>query len=128
VYEIKGEDVTWRYKATGHSFDYQIRAYPRGSVAGAPDEIVANVWDWDPEWSVVWYEGADRRGEMARRVGLDPLSVELHAGPQLPERRTWVEPVPTGHMFFAPCSADVTDIRIEATDRFGRTYSATLSD
>jgi len=128
VYELRGEEVTWRYKATGHSFDYQIRAYPRGSVPGAPDEIVANIWDWDPEWSVVWYEGADRRGEMARRVGLDPLSVDLHTGPELPSRRTWVEPVPTGHLFFARCSAEAKDLRIEATDRFGRRYSATVSE
>jgi hypothetical protein len=126
VYELRGEQVSWRYKATGHPLDHQIRAYPRGAVSEAPDEIAANVWDWDPEWTVVWYEGGDRRGEMARRVGLDPLSIELHTGPDLPPRRTWVEPVPTGHLFFAPASAGVRDIRVEATDRFGRTYSASL--
>lgn len=127
VYEFRGEEVSWRYKATGHPFDYQIRAYPRGSVPGAPDEIVANVWDWDPEWAVVWYEGGERKGEMARRVGLDPQSVELHTGPELPSRRTWVEPVPTGHLFFAPVSAETSNVTVEATDRFGRTYSATVS-
>jgi len=126
VYEFRGEEVSWRYKATGHPFDYQIRAYPRGSVPGAPDEIVANVWDWDPEWTVVWYEGGDRKGEMARRVGLDPQSVELHTGPELPSRRTWVEPVPTRHLFFAPVSAGASEVRVEATDRFGRTYSTTV--
>ena len=126
VYEFRGEEVTWRYKATGFAFDYQIRAYPRGSDPIAPDEIVANVWDWDPEWTVVWYEGADRKGIMSRRVGRDPLSVELHTGPELPPRRTWVEPYPTGHLFYAPVSPGAADLRIEATDRFGRSYSATV--
>jgi hypothetical protein len=63
---------------------------------------------------------------MSRRRGLDPLSVELHAGPALPPRRTWVEPYITDHLFYAPVSPDARDLRVEATDRFGRTYTATL--
>ena len=127
VYEFRGEEVTWRYKATGASFDYQLRVYPRGADPKAPDEIVANVWDWDPEWTVVWYEGGERRGAMARRVGQDPLSVELHTGPELPPRRPWVEPYPTGHLFYAPVSPQASDVRVEATDRFGRAYTAVVS-
>ena len=124
VYEIRGEEVTWRHKSTGHDFQHQLRVYPRGADPKAPDEIVANVWDWDPEWSVVWYEDGERRGEMARRVGTDPLSEELHRGDELPPRRTWVDPYPVGHLFYAPASHQSREIRVEATDRFGRVYSA----
>ncbi len=123
VYRIRGEEITWQYKSTGHDFDHQIRAYPRGADPKAPGEIVANVWDWDPEWTVVWYEDGERRGEMSRRVGTDPLSEELHRGEELPPRRTWVEPYPVGHLFYAPASAAAREIRVEATDRFGRAYS-----
>ena len=126
VYEIAGETVTWRYKATGHPFDHQIRMYPRGADPGAPDEMVANIWDWDPAWSVVWYEDGERKGAMSRRVGFDPLSVELHSGPDLPERRPWVEPLLTGHLFYAPVSVGTRRAAVEATDRFGRVYSAEL--
>ncbi len=126
VYEFNGEGVSWRYKSTGFPFEHQMRVYPRGSDPAAPDEIVANVWNWDPEWSVVWYEDGDRRGEMARRVGHDPLSVELHEGSEKPPRRPWVEPYRTGHLFYAPVSRDAVDIRVEATDRFGRSYSERL--
>ena len=124
VYEIRGEEVTWRYKSTGFDFDHQIRVYPRGADPGAPDEFVANVWDWDPEWTVVWYENGERRGEMARRVGTDPLSRELHSGDDLPPVRPWVNPYIVGHLFYAPASEG--EIRVEATDRFGRSYTATL--
>jgi len=127
VYEVRGEEVTWRYKSTGLPFDHQLRVYPHGSDPTAPDEIVANVWDWDPAWSVVWYEDGERRGEMARRGGTDPLSEELHRGEDLPPRRTWVEPFPVGHLFFAPASREAREIRVEATDRFGRVYSAVLA-
>lgn len=127
VYEIDGSRVSWRYKSTGRGFEHQIRAYPHGADPKAPDEIVANVWDWDPEWSVVWYEDGDRVGEMARRIGLDPLSVELHTGPDLPVRREWVEPVRTGHLFYAPASRAAREVRVEATDRFGRVHTAIVS-
>ena len=124
VYEFRGEEVSWRYKSTGYPFDHQIRAYPRGSEPTAPAEIVANIWDWDPEWTVVWYEGADRKGMMSRRIGQDPLSVELHTGPDLPALRPWVDPYTTDHLFYAPVSPEASDLRVEATDRFGRTHSA----
>ena len=126
VYEIEGEEVRWRYKATGQADDHQMRVYARGADRGAPDEIVANVWDADAEWRVVWYEDGERRGLMARRQGLDPRSVTEHAGDELPERRTWVDPYPTRHMYYAPVPAAHGRITVEATDRFGRVYREDL--
>jgi hypothetical protein len=123
VYEVSGSQVSWRYKSTGHGFDHQIRAYPCGADPRAPDEIVANVWDWDPAWTIVWYEDGERKGQMAQRTGHDPLSVRLHTGPDLPPRRGWVEPYLTRHLFYAPASRAANEITVEATDRFGRVYS-----
>jgi hypothetical protein len=123
VIEVAGEEISWRYKATREPPELQMRTYSRGSDPRAPNEIVANIWDWDPEWRVVWHEAGDRRGPMARRTGLDPLSGRLHTGPDLPPRRPWVDPYPTNHLFYAPVAADASDIRVEATDRFGRTYA-----
>lgn len=126
VHEVNGAELRWRYQATGQAADHQIRVYPRGADPKAPDEIVANVWAFEPGWTVVWYENGARRGAMARRVGLDPLAVQTLAGADLPARRGWVDPVPTGHLFYAPVAAGARDLRVEATDPFGRTYSATL--
>jgi hypothetical protein len=128
VYEVRGEEVRWRYKSTGHPEGHQIRAYPRGADPGAPDEFVANVWDWDPGWTVLWYEDGQRRGPMARRTGKDPLSRRLHAGPEKPERRTWVDPYETRHLFYAPVGSDHGELRVEVTDRFGRTRSTRVPD
>jgi hypothetical protein len=127
VYEVRGEEVRWRYKATGHPGDHQIRAYPRGSVPGAPDEVVANVWNWDPEWRVVLWQGSDRRGMMASRVAEDPLAAALYGPDDLPAKRPWVRTYPTRHLFFAPVEDGARDLRVEATDRFGRTYSAPVA-
>jgi hypothetical protein len=126
VFEAQGETLRWRYQGTGLPADHQMRVYPVGSDPKAPNEIVANVWDWEPGWTVVWYEDGTRKGTMARRMGIDPLSEQLHRGPNKPARpeRTWVEPMPTNHLFYAPVSPDARDVRVEATDRFGRTYMA----
>jgi hypothetical protein len=124
VYSVRGEEISWQYKSTGYEFDHQLRVYGHGADPSAPDEIVANVWDWDPRWRVLWYEDGDARGEMARRVSTDPLSEALLRGEELPSRRPGVEPLPVGHLFFAPASRGAREIRVEATDRFGRQYSA----
>jgi hypothetical protein len=124
VYEIDGTDVSWRYQATGHDADHQMRLYPPGTDANGTGELVANVWDADPAWTVVWFEDGVRRGEMERRVGTDPLSEKLHRGEDTPAKRSWVEPMPTNHLYYAATSNDATRFRVEATDRFGRTYTA----
>lgn len=123
LYEMRGEEVTWRYKTTGETVQHQMRLYAPGSDRRAPDELVANVWNWDPEWTVRWFSDGEPRGAMARRTGLDPLSVELHSGGDLPPRRPWVEPVPTNHLFYAPVGRKGQRVTVEATDRFGRVYT-----
>jgi hypothetical protein len=120
VYEVAGPELRWRYQATGHPADHQLRVYAAGADPTAPTDLVANVWDWDPEWTVVWYEGADRRGVLSRRIGLDPVSVRTQTGPTLPPRRTWVEPTPAGHLFYVALPAGAREVRVEATDRWGR--------
>ncbi len=122
VYDVDGEEVTWSYKSTGHGADHQMRAYLPGADPGAPQELVANVWDADEGWTVVWYEDGERRGRMARRVGFDPVSLRIHSGDELPPRRPWVNPYPR-YLYYAPASPDAREVRVEATDRFGRTYS-----
>ncbi len=126
VYEARGEELRWKYKATGKDPSYQMRLYRRGADPLAPSEVVANVWNWDPEWKVFWYEDGERKGEMARRTGKDPLSVELHTGPDLPPRRPWVDPILTDHLFYAPVSKEAKEVRVEVVDRFGGTYTATV--
>ena len=127
VYEADGEEISWRYKSTGFDAAHQMRLYPPGADPSAPDEFVANVWDWDPEWTVRWFADGEPRGLMARRPGRDPLSVELHAGDDLPSHRPWVEPRVSNHIFYAPVDPAVTEVRVEAADRFGRLHTESLA-
>jgi hypothetical protein len=124
VYEAHGEDLKWRYKSSGSPDNLQIRLYDRGVDPAAPSEIIANVWDWDPTWSLVWFEDGIRKGALEQRRGLDPLAQKLYAGPELPRKHKWVDPWMTDHLFRAVCSPSARDIVVEATDGFGRVFTA----
>ncbi len=126
VYDVAGSEVRWRYKGTGLAADEQMTLYQRGADPTAPDEIVANVWNWDEDWRVAWYLEGEPMGPMARRSGYDPRAVELHTGPTLPTRATWVEPYLTGHLFYAPVALDAGRVTVEATDRFGTVFTSSL--
>ncbi|MCC6243420.1 MAG: calcineurin-like phosphoesterase C-terminal domain-containing protein [Gemmatimonadaceae bacterium] len=121
---LNGDDssVTWRYQSTGFAPSHQMRVYKRGADPTAPSDVIANVWAWDESWRVTWFEDGQPRGLMSRRQGRDPLSVQLHDGPNKPALRTWVEPVPTTHLFYANPSATAKEVIIEATDGMGQVY------
>lgn len=125
--EVNGREVRWRYQSVGKAPDHQMRVYTRGSDRAAPDEVVANVWAWDPSWTITWFEDGMPRGAMARRMSLDPLSVSLHTGGERPLPHTWVDPVPTQHLFYATPSRDAREVVIEARDRWGRVYRERLA-
>lgn len=126
VYDVAGSEVRWRYKATGLAASEQMTLYPRGADPSAPDEIIANVWNWDEAWRVTWYVDGESMGPMARRRGYDPRAVNLHTGPDLPTRATWVEPYLTDHLFYAPVARQAGRVTVEATDRFGSVFTATM--
>lgn len=122
VYDVRGSEPRWRYKSTGQPAEHQMRLYRPGSEPSAPGDLVANIWDADETWTVTWYENGERRGLMSRRLGFDPLSVEQHTGPEKPARRSWVEPTRTNHMYYAAITPGTREVRVEATDTWGRKY------
>lgn len=120
VYEVAGASVRWRYKSTGHAPDHQMRL-----TVTEDDRLLANVWDAEPAWTITWWEDGIQTGKMEQTRGVAPRARTLYAGDARPEKHDWVEPQPTDHLFAAPYNPDAARIRVEATDRFDRTYTAT---
>jgi hypothetical protein len=127
IYEIDGADVRWRYQATGQEPGHQMRLYPRGADPELPGHVLANIWAADDRWRVVWYADGQRQGPMTAHRGRDPLAVKLYAGAERPAERSWVEPYVTDHLFICEPRADVREIRIEATDPWGRVFQERLA-
>jgi len=121
VYDIKGTDVNWYYKSIGqkqqHQFRTDIEKLNNGTV-----RLLTNVWNFDPEWKVEWWENNTFKGNMEKTKGVDPLALKLYQGKELPkERRGWIEPGKTDHLFLAHSSAGMK-IKIQITDRFQNKY------
>jgi hypothetical protein len=107
VFEVKGESFRWRYKPTGSA--ERLRLYPRG-----PDGcVVANVWDWDPDWQVTWFEEGGARGPMERFQDTDPLLAR--EGPHA-----------TSHLFRARPAPSTRSVRVEARDPWGAVHVAAV--
>lgn len=122
VYEAKGSELKWQYKGTGMDINEQFRVYDKGYHRDFPDHMSLNCWNYDPAWEISWFEDGIKKGAPEKIMAVDPLSVELHLGPQLPHRREWVEPQLNDHMFFFnPGSKE--NLVVEMKDRFGNVYT-----
>ncbi len=64
---------------------------------------------------------------MEQYTGYDPAAVELYEGNTLPAPRKWIEPIITDHLFNAQPSAGAKEIKVRATDRFGKVYEESIS-
>lgn len=126
VYEIDGNDVKWYFKSKNQPREYQFRGYALGQNKGLPDEITANVWNYDPKWRVEWLEDGKVMGEMTRYNGVDPKMVEMSAD-KSKLRYSWIGAANTDHMFRAkPVNPDAK-MAIRVTDRFGNVYEQPLN-
>jgi hypothetical protein len=122
VYEVDADQVRWYYKAVGQPKSYQMRVYNRGSYANRPNDIAVNVWNWDKDWKVEWYEDGVLKGPMNQQMDYDGEAFRLMHGADKPGKYPWIEPRLTDHLFFATPSATAHKVTIEVTDRFGNQY------
>ncbi|MCD0488161.1 calcineurin-like phosphoesterase family protein [Pedobacter sp. MC2016-14] len=125
VYEVNGNKLKWYYKSTGFPKEHQIKLY--ADRLTNQTRVIANVWNWDPEWKVEYFLDGKPMGKMENQVGLDPLSVTLYQGPELPAGRHFPEPRQTDHLFIAHFDAAVKTIKVTATDRFGEKYTTEIN-
>ena len=124
IFDMNGKDMEWIYKGCGHPLDYQVKVYT--GLEWYPGQIVANVWDFDPEWKVEYYEDGVKVCDMERFKAQDPLAVELYKDPSS-LKRSWVYAAPTENMFKAPVTDGAKELEVRVTDRFGRVYTKNIT-
>lgn len=124
VYEVEGNEMKWYYKSTGLPKEHQISIHVEELTN--QKRMIANVWNWDPEWKVEWWADEKYMGSLENTTGFDPMSVTLYQGDQLPKGRTFAEPVRTDHLFMAHFKPAVQTLKVVATDRFGNRYEQTV--
>lgn len=118
VVEVNGTDLKWHYKPTRRSFNYQFHVYKPGEFQTQSSFVVANVWDWDTECKVVWYQDGKAMGEMEQFTDADESYAKNFTNRATVER--------TSHLFRAMPKEGGKEIKIEFTNRFGETYTQTV--
>lgn len=121
IYKVKGNQLSWHYQSTGKEKDYQLKIY-LSEKPGQPKEVLVNIWNHDPAWTTAYFIDGKPMGALTQTEGFDPLAYETLLGPDLPNPRGFAEPKSTNHLFKASLPADCKEIRVVATDRFGKKY------
>ncbi|MCZ4243802.1 calcineurin-like phosphoesterase family protein [Pedobacter punctiformis] len=125
VYEVDGTELKWYYKSTGRDRKEQLDIYV--DTLTNQKRLIANVWNYDPEWKVEYFLDGKPMGAMLQQDGLDPLALKLYKGDKLPQPRPFVEPRSTDHLFIAHFEPSAKKVKVVATDRFGEKFEAEVS-
>jgi hypothetical protein len=124
IYTVRGKELSWQYKATGKPVDYQMVIYDN-EVSATEKQVLVNIWNHDPAWKTEYWVDGVSRGALEQTEGFDPLAYKNMLGPDLPKPRGFAEPKKTKHLFRAVVPASAKTVKVVATDRFGKTYTAT---
>ncbi len=154
VWEIDGKTVKWYYKGIGSPANYQFRSYDLNRVLitaalhapastdaalaeyagpyanpGAANEILINVWGYDPRWKVEVKE-AGKALEVRRAAARDPLHIISYEAKRLNAGAVPTSSFVTGttaHLFKATASSATSTLEITVTDRFGNVSAETMN-
>lgn len=123
VYKVKGTDLSWHYQSTGEASTHQMNIFVNDADA-SQKQVQVNIWNHDPEWKTEYWVDGVKKGSLEQFDGFDPVAYATLLGPEKPKPRGFAEPRKTEHMFKAMVPSSAKEIRIVATDRFGRQYSS----
>lgn len=155
VMEFSGKDFSWYFKGTGHPADYQFRTYDRNEIMLSADKwvprasaqakkewlesvgdyakkssgnlVYINVWDYDPSWTISVKEKGKSLA-VTQFTAKDPLYLAVYEAEEHNLGYSISYPGgTTDHLFKVQASAPDTPLEITVTDRFGRTYTETMT-
>ncbi len=155
ITSVSGKEQNSLFKAIGRPEDYQFRAYDRNSIcinaanygvlperesilfeedygsyrtASSANEVIVNVWDWDPSWKVEMFENGKALSVSQMSGSYDPAFLIAYTIPRLLENNgvTW-HSSKTNHLFKASASSATSSVEIKVTDDEGRVYTQTMA-
>lgn len=125
VFTKENGELTWYYKSVDKDKDYQYEIFNIGQATLNPDSIVVNVWDYDPKWSIEWYEDGKYMGAMTQVEEYSPThTAEIKAryegtGRPIPKYRMTTK---STNYFAAKPSAEAKKVEIRIKSRFGKEW------
>lgn len=127
VFTSRDGEVEWYYKSLGKDRDYQVEFFMPGESPLHPNSIVANVWDWDSEWKVEWFEDGRSMGVLEPVFDLSPNYIkdinDAFKGKKIPGYK---QPRLNWHYFAATPSEKAQNVKIVVTGRFGQQWECNV--
>lgn len=154
IMDVNGTNLSWQFKGTGSSTDYQFRTYDRNQIflstdkyvangdashkgqfepdiwgtANASNEVYINVWNWDPSWKIEVSENGTKLATPTQVTVKDPLHLIAYTAPRLNKNASIGFATKTNsHTFKVKASSASSTLEIKVTDRFGREYTETMT-
>ena len=115
--------------------DYSYAKAPGERVGGIFSSTVPynmvyiNVWNWDPDWNITVREGSTNLTVTKLTDSYDPMHMVAYPAVRLQTANTTSTFVTKGnqHMFRVTASSATSTLTITVTDRFGNTYTETMT-
>ena len=128
VFTKHADRLSWYYKPIGFSKKHIAEAFGLGMAPLHPNSVVVNVWDWDPQWKVEWYEDGKPMGKMDQVREICPVfDDEINAAYEgRGEIPGWKQARPSGHNFAATPSRYAKKVTIVVESRFGQKWTQTV--
>ena len=120
VYRVDESYISWHYQPIGLDGNHQFRVYPKVKSEGKG--FLVNIWNWDPQWQVNWYENNVRVGSPERLEGYDPLALETFDPSKPRLKHPWITAQKTGHLFYFESKNPAASLKVEVKDRFGNVF------
>jgi len=156
IFDVDGASYSWRFKGTRVSDDCVFRAYDRNeiclsaekyvpranstkqaeflstvgdyAVEDKSNKVLINVWDYDPSWKITVKEGGKTLPVTQLKDVKDPLYLVAYEAFQYNNGYSISYPAyTTDHIFSVTASSATSTLDITVTDRFGRTFSSSMS-
>lgn len=125
IFEVTPHLFRWFYKSVGKDPNYQLKVFDRGSVITHPNGVVAKIWNWDPKWSIEWFEDEKNMGRMSQISTYDPEYAKyLQQNSDKTQEKTedYKRAVKSSFFFVAYPSSNASRVMVRATDLFGQQY------
>ena len=155
LFNVDGTDFKWQYKATGKPITHQFRTFDRNEIhitaqkyapsanednaaafikmAGdyskpsTANEVLINVWNYDPDWKVEVTENGTPL-TVTKVTAKDPIHMIAYPAKRWnANKEPTFETGNTTHFFKVKASAPNTTLSIKVTDRFGNVYTEEMT-
>lgn len=75
IFTCTDGSLSWITHPIDHPDSFQYEIILPGQSAWHPDAIVANIWDYDADWSVDWYQDGNPKGAMEEVLDCSPTFI-----------------------------------------------------